>query len=565
MREQVINFKGALPRIHPRLLPPGYGQIARNTRLENGALEPVNLPSIDHTLGAPALTIYRFGGTWLSWAGIVDVAPAPVAASRIYYTGDGAPKMRDGVTVYDLALPAPVAAPTLTALSAPSGMIEEVIYAYTWVTGFGEESPPSPLSALTAWSSGVIMRLSAFSAAPAGRNVTAKRIYRSQTSAAGVTQLFFVAEIAVATATYDHDLAATPMQEPIASSDYDPPPAGLTGLISMPNGMMAAFVGKDVYFSEPFQPHAWPEKYVLTTDFQIVGLATFGSVIAILTSGTPYIAQGTHPENFAMERMDKMLPCLSRRGIVDIGYACYFPSAEGLARIDASGSDIVSRSLFTHEQWESLGPSSVLAESYNGRYYFTFNYQTSDIYDGGNEAVVPTEELDGGGVTADPDMIIFDFGDALSTFGQRRLGSVDIVGDMPFFMDFDLVVPDAMWSDPTTGELFMLQGGVEIEKWDPADTAASTQMWRSKTYVMPYPTNFGAVLVQTLDDLALGDSLLLDVEADGAVIATISGSNAVERLPAGFLAKKWEFVVRGNVEVSSIAFAHTAEELESLA
>ena len=252
-----------------------YAQTALNTRLERGTIEPIKTPRQEATLGSSAGTIYKHNGAWLSWPSLVDVVPGPVVTDRLYYTGDGAPKMRDSGTVYGLALPAPTAAPTLAALSAVNAAhVETILYAYTFVTSFGEESQPSPATTMQ-WSSGVVVRLTGFTAAPAGRAITLMRIYRSETSAAGVTDLYFVAEVAAATTTYDHDIAAKPIAEPLPSTDYDPPISSLEGIIALPSGMMVAFQGKDIWFCEPYQPHAWPAKYSLTVDFQIVGLAAF--------------------------------------------------------------------------------------------------------------------------------------------------------------------------------------------------------------------------------------------------------------------------------------------------
>lgn len=564
---RILDFKGAVPRAHPRLIPDSYAQTARNTRLERGVIEPIKLPRLDTTLGAPALTIYKHLGAWLSWAAIVDAVPGPVAQDRLYYTGDAAPKMRVAGTVYPLKLAAPVAAPTLLALSAANPALAETIYyAYTYVTSFGEESQPSPLSAALLWSPGVTVRLSAFSAAPGGRSINKIRIYRSQTSATGATELFFVAEIATGTATYDHDLTTAPLVEPIPSTNYDPPIDTLSGLIALPNGMMAAFDGKDLYFCEPYQPQAWPDAYSLTVDYSIVGLAAFGSTLAVLTSGTPYILQGTHPENMAMERMDKALPCLSRRGIVDIGYACYFPSIEGLAMVSPSQSDIVTRALFTREQWQAMAPGSMVADSYNGRYLYAYNYSTFDSYDAGifGTAVAPNGFDEGIWGSVGGPLTIYDHGYWGSAFGLRRIGSIDLIGDQPFFIESDAFLPDSMFTEPTTGALYGLVGGDKVMAWDDAASPLATQIWRSKVYVFPWATNFAGILVQTETALAPGDVLNVRVVADKQLRATITRSNRPERLPGNFKAKEWYIEIEGNVTVTGVAMGLSYEELSGL-
>lgn len=563
----VRDFKGAIPRLHPKLLPENFAQIARNTRLEDGALGPVRQTTNVHTFGSNVLSIYLDGSTWRGWATEVDVATAPIADDRIYYTGSGAPKMMVAGVEYALALPAPLSAPTVANLATPNeSLLETVYYAYTWVTGFGEESPPSPLSTALDTSADVTVRVNAFAATPAGRNITAKRIYRSQTTASGVTELFFVAEIAAATASYDHTLATAPLQEVIPSTDYDPPPAGLLGLTAMPNGMMAAFDGKEVYFSEPYQPHAWPIKYTLTVDHAIIGLAAFGSSLAILTSANPYIAQGTHPESMAMEKMDKSLPCLSRRGIVDVGYGALYPSGEGLAMISGQNAEIMSRNLFTREQWRALSPETFIAGHFDGRYAFTFTYSNFDIYDCGDASGFGAFVFDGGAAPASSLLgaAIFDFGSAISAFGYQRLGFIDISGQAPFFIDTDIVVPSAMHVDVSSGEFYMLENGTDVIRWEDPAAAFATQRWRSKTIVFPTPVNFGAFMVQTQGVVQGGNVFSAMVFADGAVVETITSTNTPERLPGGFRATQWEVEIVSDTTVTGFALASSVHELLQL-
>jgi hypothetical protein len=102
------NFGGILPKIGPKLLPPNSAQIAQNVDLGSGRLVPnLALATVaGETLTASAIRAYlwRYKDSsdteqtkWLNWATDVDVVQSPVALdaySRIYYTGDGAPKVK---------------------------------------------------------------------------------------------------------------------------------------------------------------------------------------------------------------------------------------------------------------------------------------------------------------------------------------------------------------------------------------------------------------------------------------------------------------------------------------
>lgn len=562
-------FSGAIPRLHPRLLPEVNAQIARNVRLKSGALSSIRAPAPEYTFPSDVATIFKDGATWLGWTNPgVSVARAPVVADRLYYTGDGVPKVRDTGTVYPLALAAPAAAPSLTALSAiDDALSETILYTYTFVTSLGEESPPAPFSAPIEWSEGVVVQLSGFSAAPGGRAITSMRIYRSQTSSSGVTSFHFVDEIPAASVTYDHDLATDPLGALLPSTDFDVPPDTLQGLVSLPNGMMAAFDYKDVYFCEPYQPHAWPEKYILTVDHPIVGLVGFGSVLAILTSGTPYIAQGTHPETMAMEKMEATLPCLSGRGVVDMGYAAFYPSSDGVVEVTPQGAQVVSKGLFTRDEWLALSPDTMIAETYDGRYLFTYTYAAFDTYDAGFYNSAFTDFLDGVDIGSMPGgtLPIYDAGTFDSAYGLQRLGSIDAAGDTPFFVDFDIAVPQAMHRDDGVGSLHILEAARNVSQWDGDGASDAVCRWKSKLFVLPSTQNFGAILIQCDRPPDVSDTFEIHIVADGIERAVVSTADRITRLPGGFLARAWEIDIRSSVPVQAVHIATTVDELEMAA
>lgn len=156
-------FHGIAPRIALRKLNPAQSQIARNCDLFNEELRPlkdsvsVNTPS---KVGEK-LSIYLLpGDIWLHWITDVDVARSPLFLdneSRIYYTGDYNPKSTDtelavaGVGTdypnefYRLGVPRPDNGPTLGHTSGFGNDFERS-YIYTFVSDWGEEGPPSPVT-----------------------------------------------------------------------------------------------------------------------------------------------------------------------------------------------------------------------------------------------------------------------------------------------------------------------------------------------------------------------------------------------------------------------------------
>ncbi len=104
-----------MPKLDPRLLPESAAQVAENVDLERGHIRPLNAPLPSGTLGVSgAGTIYPYRGSWLAWSGLVNVVKAPLESDpydRIYWTGDGAPKVRGLAgttpTTYPLGVPKP--------------------------------------------------------------------------------------------------------------------------------------------------------------------------------------------------------------------------------------------------------------------------------------------------------------------------------------------------------------------------------------------------------------------------------------------------------------------------
>lgn len=421
-----------------------------------------------------------------------------------------------------------------------------VVFAYTFVTSLGEESAPSPLSDALDFYPGLIVRLSNFEAAPAGRLIDKMRLYRSVTSLAGVTDLYFVAEVAATTLTHDHDLEVEPIVEVLPSADFDTPPDDMEGIIGLPNGMMAAFAGREVLFCEPYKPHAWPTKYRLTTDFDIVGLAAFGSTIAVLTVAVPYVVTGSHPETMVMERLEVNYPCLSRRGIVDLGYSIAYPSTDGLVTLGQAGAQLVTRKALTRDQWRSMAPTSFIAAQSEGRY--VVSHQSASATDKDTVDWVLFGIWDDGLTPAE----------AAAMSDSRRVTIFDLTGDAPFLWQTDEDLA-SLFLDVEDGQLYVIEADAptEIRAWHSGDPKSFT--WRSGVARTGYPTNFGAIEIRT--DAAAGTSLTTRLYADGSLVATITDRNTPARLPGGFLATEWAVEMSGTDTVNAVLIANTVEEL----
>jgi len=245
--------------------------------------------------------------------------------------------------------------------------LETRVYAYTFVnkeSGFEFESAPSAASSSVDVRDDQTVSLSGFSNVPSGYVITHKRIYRS---VSGV--FLFVAEITAADANFTDDVKPDLLGEQLPTLTWAEPPQTLTGLTNLPNGLMAGFSGRDVYFCDPYHPHAWPEQYIQTLDYPVVGLGRMDTTLAVLTKGTPYLIQGTHPSGMAVVKSDLEQACVSKNSIVSLMGGVLYAAPDGLMLLSAGGSRIVTEQLFTFKQWQAFfKPESIHAYQQDNQY-----------------------------------------------------------------------------------------------------------------------------------------------------------------------------------------------------
>jgi hypothetical protein len=566
----VTKFGPEIPKVHRRMLPVNAASLAVNAQFDDISARPFNAAVQRYNFNAPIASFYNEGTEWLAWDSVVSVTKGAVAQDRLYITGDGPPKLRVAGVECPLALPAPAAAPTVTNASAPSSVIEMVIWCYTWVTSFGEESEPSPLSAPTASAPAIEQTITGFATPPSGRAITAIRLYRSQTSVSGATDLFFAKEIAIGTASTTFTLGtASVLGESIKTKGYTPPIDTLQGLISMPNGMMAAFSGNEVFFCEPYRHHAWPAEYALAVDNDIVGLAAFGSNLAILTRGAPYVAQGLHPSSMRMEKLEAGSPCLSRRGIVDLGYAALYPSVDGLMMISGGQVVNVTASVFSREQWTYMGPETMLAARFGSGYLFSRAVLRYTTYDAGFALPWPTYDVDfdlppAAIPSPSSDYVIYDLGNASSGFAERRMGIVEMSPSGAIgFVDTNVSDPTHIFQNQIEMATYFSDSGGAIYEWGPdaqTNTSEMTMTWRSKTFSFSQPVAYGAAFIRTARPIRQGDQFKVRVICDDINIHEITKANSIQRLPskAGL---EWQFEIETNLAVVMVVIGHDPDSV----
>lgn len=374
-------FSGTRPQVDPRLLESGQAQAADNCGVASGALMPVRRMRTEARLPLGLGDILLYDGRWMTFADEVSVCRSTVnadAEGRMYYTdGQGAKMFRRAegggpAEPVRLGVPAPAAAPAAVVAGTASGDVTSTYYLYTIVTDLGEESAPSPASAVldVAWGAQSVQISGLATPDMSGRNPAArKRIYRG-VSGATETRELFVAEIDAAETGYLDAALSSTLGEALATEGWLPPPDRLQGLTALRGGSLAGFVGNKVYISEPFAPYAWPRKYVQSLEHDVVAIAATGGFLAVLTNAAANLVPCDDVTATAAARLEGYAPCAGPRGVVSMRQGVLFPGVDGLYLVSGGSTtpQLMTGGIISPEQWEALQPASFRAFGLGDRY-----------------------------------------------------------------------------------------------------------------------------------------------------------------------------------------------------
>ncbi len=255
----------------------------------------VALDSVVTFMRGPAGTVVNNTYHWLNSFSNGPPAIAPAAAAGV------------GLSIYGDFL--------------TNDVLETRAYVYTWVSEYGEEGPPSPPTLLDGWSNGV-RTIGLWQPPPDDlgilRNLTKVNIYRTVQGSGGSTVFFYVTTLDMGVDIYVDTITddVVALNDVLTSTNWFPPPAGLQGMTVMQNGMIAGFTKNEIWFCEPFRPHAWPAAYVKTVDFPVVGLGVTNGALVVCTSSCPYVLSGSSPDQVTQYKCSDANPCSSRASIL---------------------------------------------------------------------------------------------------------------------------------------------------------------------------------------------------------------------------------------------------------
>jgi hypothetical protein len=634
MKITIPTFRGMRPKAAPHLLEDSEAQVARNTDIQSGMLRA--LPAAVTTIVLDETTVLALSrwtentsNHWVALAADADFVRHPMtddAFERFFFTGSSEPRFFANDLVSDpfdpttdyikLGVPAPTAA--LSASGYTTGN-EYRAWVYTFVNRYGDESAPSPLLEKEDYGSGNVT-LSGFSAPAADHALTLIRIYRVNASGADFAQfqLVFPTDIKIYSAddtyasgdyvVYNGGLfkcvtngtkGVTPVgsasqwddqtdnvddadmqPDTLVSESWEPPPSGLTGLVALPNGILAGFSGRVVYLSEPYYPHAWPREYSIPMPENVIGLAVLGSGLLVMTEGHTHLISGTSPDLMSPRQLPGFYPCISKRSIAVSDDGILYASRPGLIHADFDGCVNATAEIISETDWQAYYPSGLHGCFHDGRYF---------------------------GFSSTLGGILIDFVNKGFTLVDTRAYATYLSTDAVLY----IVVAETVDPD-NPPEVRAMQ----VQEWAADDINSLYYTWRSKRFLAPAELNFAAARVLIDSDffdaimaLAVENEIIEDYNAVifdagdfggglGAAGLNVFGLNADKlrteadlstgstvtfkyyvggvlkftkivdskhpfRLPSGFRGYQFEMSLEGYLPVRALELATSVEELFS--
>lgn len=468
------QFGGMSPRYGKQQLPEIASEVTSNALLLSGELRGIrgkqiieDLRSVPYDIKRVYRALYATGATeWVTFDDeTVDFEKGPLindSFERYYWTSENTRPMMNtldriasGNTGFILGVPRPVNIPVVTPDdSGTSDTGATRAYVYTFVSAYGEEGAPSEAGIAygkedDVW---VISNMDTTVPDAAERNITRKFLYRTVSSATGGIAYHFVAEIPLTQDTFSDDIATDVVagNNTLESTYYDEPPTEMEGLIAHPNGFFIAFHGRDIFFSEPYKPHAWPSHYRLSTQDPIKGFGIFQTSLVVGTQGYPYICTGITPSGVTFTKAQTAEPCLStRRGIVSMPFGVYYPSDNGLFLVSPAGFAVATTQLITKVEWQrDYAPWNLTGVRWQNQYV--------GFYDPDDGLMFSPEERNSAVVNLD-----------------------------------DIWTHDVLQQDLFSGDVWMVEDNIVYE-WNPAFGIVQPYKWKSKEFVTPKPVNFSA-------------------------------------------------------------------------
>lgn len=405
-------------------------------------------------------------------------------------------------------------------------------YVYVYRNIYDEQGPPSDPALVT--TSPVIDVNVVVAKDAVGSYAPIKQIdiYRTPTGST-IADYFYVGSVNVlsnsGTFQFTDNVKAELLNEVLASTDWYPPDQGLVGLMQLPNGILCAWKGNELHFSEAYKPWAWPPKYVKTLLNAVVGGIAHGSGAVVTTTGYPYMVSGVSPDAMTATKINVNQAGVSKWSIAVVDGAVMYGSNDGLVALTGATASLVqSQKFFTREVWRKaygIGMSTMRFAVWDGR------------------------------------LVVFSSGAAFTPFMIRFDEADGTLTDLPNFAAQCAFISQL-------SDQFYYAAGVTLYQFNGG--AALPAVWQSRETVLPRPVNFG--VAQALIDGAWSIEFWAYVQnaTTKAFEWQLKHTQALAtglvnfRLPSGYESDRYRLKISGTGRFRELRVAQTARELATL-
>ena len=373
----IRKFNGEIPRLPADRLPEDAAQTAINCEFAHGELRPLKALGTHYTVNAaaqPCRALFTTDGiNFYAWNKPTRAYRHPTiddTANRILYHAHGSGlkvTTTAGMRAINMSPTSPATsfnlgvsacAPPAAVLGADTeGEQESVALVATVVNIWGEESAPSN-PVLFDRKAGQSATYTVTHAATAGQQaINGINFYRTYPSQRGTTEYFLInaAPIPVSggSASFVDTTESPQTATVLETAEWDLPPALPNNLTYMGNGFFVVGTGKDLAFSEPYRPHAWP--YRMTLTHGVVGIVEVEGGALVTTTAGAYLVSGAHPSQVSQQLLPVEQAGWSDTAITRVEGAAVYASNDGMVSVSGGQPSLKgSQTLFTRKDWRAF-------------------------------------------------------------------------------------------------------------------------------------------------------------------------------------------------------------------
>lgn len=464
----------------------------------DGAFAVIRLTAVWKDTGEPALDIYSSNSS-------LNTAKQSWSLSLSFSNSTGA---------YTAALEA----------SIGEADKETRAYVYTYVNTYGEEGPPSPAAEVTMGITSEVSITCTKDATTGYVPIKEIRLYRTPTGST-IAAYFYVGSIQILSSSattfiFSDDVKAEMLNEELASTYSYPPSQALKGLMSLPNGILCAWKGNELHFSEAYKPWAWPPAYVITLPHNLVGGIAQGAGAVITTTAYPYIVSGVSPDSMTSARLNVEQAGVSKWSITVVAGTVVYASNDGIVTVSGGSASLAaSQVYFTRDVWRtrySAGFSTMRFANWDGR------------------------------------LVAYSSGSSFTPFMIRLDEAAGTLTELP------AITAKCHFISPLADQFYYVSGAGVYQFNGGTDQNA---VWQSREMVTEKPLNFGMgqALVQGSWTVSLYAYEAGAFSLKLTQVLTTGQTNF--RLPGGYKADRYKILITGSGRFRELKMAQTAVEL----